>query len=107
MDWKDFFIGPPQKQKVADTYHLELPEFNRNPLIGIGAQGYSFEFFQTLPLLDMIAGPIGERGVVKNFWKPLQPMLVALRPAGPPLDIAQIPIGEIELFSEPSYSPEE
>jgi len=96
MDVKNFFFVPPV---IEDgPYHFELFGFNANPLIGIGAQAYSFERFQTMPVNNML---MGNGRVPPNFFKPLgQNNLVALRPAGPPQDVIGIPIGETQLFPE-------
>jgi len=95
---------------MTDTdslYTFELPPFNQNPLIGIGAQGYSFERFQSFPLLDMIGGPGGENGVPQAWFQALEVGLIAYNPIGAPQDVVGIPIGETALFSEPTFLPEQ
>lgn len=95
---KDFFFTPPRTKKDNGEYALTLPDFNANPLVGTGALAYSFRQFQTLPVQNMLNG---NGRIPTNFFKPLgQNNLVALRPAGPPQDILQIPIGETDLFPE-------
>lgn len=94
---KDFFFAPPRVKKTG-IYRLCLEDFNANPLIGTGAQAYSFKQFQTLPVVNQLNG---NGRIPPNFFKPLgQNNLVALRPAGPRFDITQIPVGETELFPE-------
>jgi hypothetical protein len=99
MHWKDFFFGSPYpiEEKVG-LYDFQYSEYHLNPAIGVGAQGYAFQWFQTLPIQNMLNG---NGRIPLNYFKPLgQNNLVALRPAGPPHDIAQIPVGETNLFPE-------
>jgi hypothetical protein len=96
----------PMEEEDA-LYSFELPPFNQNPLIGIGAGAYSFEQFQSLPLLDMIGGPGGEIAVPRRWFNPLEQGLVALNPIGAPQDVVGVPVGEIDLFEQPTYLPEQ
>jgi len=105
---KDFLFTPPRILE-ASPYELRIPDFNANPLIGNGANAYAFRQFQTLPVVNMLNGNgvipggdgIGTGGA--GFFKPLgQNNLVALRPAGPKQDVIGIPLGETDLFTEPT-----
>jgi hypothetical protein len=113
---KNFFFTPTggasRTKRDSGAYTLELMPYNRNPIWGTGAQAYSFEYFQTLPILEMVHGngivPGGEfsrfqgRPPGAGYWKALgQNNLVALRPAGPKQDVVGIPTGVTELFPEP------
>lgn len=98
MSWKDFFFCPPARAIKDTPYEHCLPPFNANPLVGSGAQAYAFEEFQTLPSVNML---MGNGRIPPNFFKALgQNNLVALRPAGPPQDVLEIPAGETLLFPE-------
>jgi hypothetical protein len=97
----------PLTEDVDSLYFLELPPFNQDPLIGIGAGAYSFPMFQSLPLLDMIGGPGGEIGVPRRWFNPLEQGLVALNPIGAPQDVVGVPVGEIDIFEQPTYLPEQ
>lgn len=96
---KDFFFCPPRRIKDS-PYNHALPDFNANPLVGSGGNAYAFKQFQTLPVVNML---MGNGRIPTDFFKPLgQNNLVALRPAGPPQDVIGIPVGETELFPEPT-----
>lgn len=96
---KEFlFSSPVPRVKVDGPYTLKASRFDTNPLIGEGANAYTLQQFQTLPVVNMF---MGNGRIPPSFFKPLgQNNLVALRPAGPPQDVVGIPLGETDLFPE-------
>lgn len=94
-----FFSSPvPKVKTIGDFYTTIASAYDTNPLIGKGANAYTLRQFQTLPSVNML---MGNGRIPPNFFKPFgQNNLVALRPAGPPQDVLQIPVGETDLFPE-------
>lgn len=99
--FKKFVFSSPVPRVASDgDYTLTASAYDTNPLIGKGGNAYTLRQFQTLPSVNML---MGNGRIPLNFFKPLgQNNLVALRPAGPPQDVIQIPVGETDLFPEAS-----
>lgn len=97
----DFMFSPPvprEKKAAGGLYTVTASAFDVNPLIGKGGNAYTLRQFQTLPSVNEL---MGNGRIPPNFFKAVgQNNLVALRPAGAPQDVAQIPAGEFTLFPE-------
>ena len=98
---KEFLFSSPVPREATAAgglYTLTASRYDTNPLIGQGGNTYTLRQFQALPSVNML---MGNGRIPPNFFKPLgQNNLVALRPAGPPQDVIQIPAGETLLFPE-------